>query len=122
MSTTTTKTPRRMHYEQCPVCEGRAGGCIHCQCQGYIATGITAGQVERLVEAAQRLDWREGDLAKIRNTPPKEPVVFIVTSVSQRGDVIAGEIVTHTRLTLIEAKAINCIRVGRIDRKDGEPC
>jgi hypothetical protein len=46
-------------YERCTLCNGSrvgkmGGTCLGCMAEGYIETGLTTGQVERLVEAERR--------------------------------------------------------------------
>ena len=52
-------------YEKCPTCAGtgtmKGGGtCVSCLSEGYVETGLTVAQVERLVMEERR---RRGDPA-----------------------------------------------------------
>ena len=56
---------RRDLFEKCPFCQGdrinvNGGTCRHCSGEGYIAIGLTAAQVDRLVREERQ---RKGDPA-----------------------------------------------------------
>jgi len=106
----------RMLYEKCTVCHGR--GCHLCHSSGYVETGITAGQVERLVEAAQRLDIRVNDVVIVRESTAEQLIMFIVTSI--KDGKAFGSCDPLGRM-FIEAPLSGCRRIGRFDRKEGEP-
>lgn len=52
--------PDRNVYEQCPLCHAKRDvrdQCRACDGEGYVATGLTAGQVERAAEDSMRFQY-----------------------------------------------------------------
>lgn len=122
-----------MLYERCPACEafeGRTRGatpevpCRGCGGRGFIETGITRGQVDRLVAAATRLDLQPGDIVRTSPAPPEPGLLFVVQDLAPddlvRGRLLGAAATGNTPNIL--SPAIQCTRVGRLDRRLGQPC